>query len=174
MATQARIDSIETLELFRSRLIVFTNKMQLQNGEIGNEVRRTRAWLQTEQRMKWEGEIRRRRQILDQAEQELLSARMSSLHGDLSGRQNAVRKAARALAEAEDKLRKVREWSRNFDAATDPLVRKLDGLGRLIDSEMPKAIAFLSQTQRILAGYLETAVPAEHPAGPPPEEPGQP
>ncbi len=168
MATQARIDSVDALEFFRSRLIIFVNKARLNNAEVVNEVRRTRSWLQTDQRPHWEREIRRRRKVLDQVQQELLSARMSPLHGDLSGKQTAVRKASRALEEAEDKLRKVREWIRNFDSTMDPLVHRLESLNRLIDFKMPKGIVFLTQAQRAIAAYLETA--PSSPILPSPEE----
>ena len=71
MAKQVKVTSIETLDAFRSSLILFLSKAGSAVEEAGDEVRRTRVWLQQEQRMKWEGVLKRQRRQLEQAESEL-------------------------------------------------------------------------------------------------------
>ena len=75
MADQANVTSFDALETFRTNLILFLNKTRVRVDEVGDEIRRTRGWLQNDQRVHWEGEIRRRRRTLSQAEQELLLPR---------------------------------------------------------------------------------------------------
>lgn len=157
MATQARVASLDALGTFRSRLIVFINKAQNSVEEVADEVRRTRAWLESEQRVRWEMEIRRRRAHLSQAEAELMSARLSSLRENIAAQQMAVRKARAALAEAEEKLRLVKLWIRNFDSQFEPLTRKLDSFRHYSGVVLPKGVQFLHQVQNTLAAYSEIA-----------------
>ena len=57
MATQAKVTSIDALEEFRSRLIVFLNKAHAAVDQVNDDIRRTRTWIQHEQRTHWENEV---------------------------------------------------------------------------------------------------------------------
>jgi len=164
MSNAARITSIEALEAFRANLIVFVTKSRVYLDEVAGEIGRTRTWLQTECRRHWESEIRRRRRLLDLAEQDLLTARMSNLRDDLTAQQLAVRRAKHAVQEAEDKLALVKRWSREFDQLVDPHAKKLAGLRSVLDLELPKAIAYLVETEKILDAYAERGGVATVPA----------
>src|SRR5688500_17465346 len=125
---QARVTSLEALEAFRADLIVFLEEAHRSVDEVNDEVRRTRQWIQLEQRGFWQREIRKRQQKLDAAEGEPMTAKLSGLRDDVRAQEEAVRKAKAMLREAEEKRRKVRQWSRDYDHLLDPLVRKLEGL----------------------------------------------
>ena len=159
MAEQAKITSLDALESFRANLIVFMTTAHRCVDEAGDEVRRTRQWLQGEQRMHWEGEARRRKRVLDQAEADLYSARLSGLKDRTIVQEEAVRKSKRGMEEAEDKLRAVKKWNRDFDNATDSLVKRLEGMRYYLDHDMPKALAYLVQAQRTLESYAEPSAP---------------
>ena len=60
MDAQARVGSIDAIEAFRAALIRFTGRTKQALDDVTGEVKRTRGWLETEQRQKWEGELRRR------------------------------------------------------------------------------------------------------------------
>ena len=90
MATQARVTSIDVLESFRACLITYLTRSRLAVDDIADEVRRTRVWLQTDRRMHWEHEIRRRLKLLDQAQQELMTSRLTGHQEALLVRQAAV------------------------------------------------------------------------------------
>ena len=168
---QAKVTSLEALEAFRAHLIVFLDDAHRSVDEVNDEVRRTRQWVQLEQRGYWEREIRKRQQKLDAAEQELLSARLSGLRDNTRAQEDAVRRAKMQVREAEEKHRKVRQWSRDYDHFLEPLARKLEGLRHYLDADLPKALAFLLQAQRTLEAYaeIEPRRPAR-PAAPTPEE----
>ena len=159
MSEQAKITSLDALESFRANLIIFMTTAHRCVDEAGDEVRRTRQWLQGEQRMHWQGEARRRKRVLDQAEADLYSARLSDLKDRTIVQEEAVRKAKRAMAEAEDKLRMLKKWNRDFDNSTDQLVKRLEGMRFFLDHDMPKALAYLVQAQRTLEGYAEASTP---------------
>jgi len=169
MSIQAKVTSIEALELFRSNLILFLNKARRAVDDVGDEVRRTRSWLQTDRRMFWEHEIRRRIKMLDQAQQELMTVRMSGHQEAVLVRQAAVHKAERGLRDAEERLRRVKQWNRDYDSVADPAVKRLEGLRQHLDLDLPKAVAFLANAQKALEAYSEempTAAPSLVPSRP--------
>jgi DNA repair exonuclease SbcCD ATPase subunit len=173
MAIQAKVTSLDALESFRANLIVFLTTAHRCVDEVGDEVRRTRSWLQNEQRTHWEGELKRRRRVLEQVEQELFSAKLSGLRETTAAQQNAVIKSKRAVEEAEEKLRAVKHWNRNFESCSDPLVKQMESLRYYLDHDMPKALAFLVQAQKTLEAYTEIPAPQAAPptVAPPPENP---
>jgi hypothetical protein len=160
MATpQARVTSVEALEAFRASLIIFVSKSNSSLDQAMDEIRRTRGWIQNDQRTKWENEVRRRARALQQAEQELISARMSKALDNLSAQQAAVHKAKRALEEAQDKMRKVKLWMRDFDGLVEPMAKGLNSLRGYLDHELPQGIAYLAEVQKIMESYLEASKP---------------
>ena len=164
MATQAKVTSTEALEAFRASLVVFLAKARRALDDSNDEVRRTRQWLQHDQRVHWEGELRRRTRQLEQAQQELMSARLgTNQQSAVMARQMAVAKAQRDLAEVEGKLRKLKGWNQNYDSAADPIIKRMDKLRQALD-ELPKAIAYLVNVQKALDAYTDSAGPVTAPA----------
>jgi len=156
MADQAKVTSLDALELFRAKLIVFINRAQSSVDEVLDEVRRTRLWLLNDQRFHWEREIRRRQKLVEAAKAELMSARLSGLREVTSPQENAVRKAREALGEAEEKHRNVKRWTRDYEHSVEPLTRKIETLRSFLSHDMPKALAYLVQAQRTLEDYAGT------------------
>jgi hypothetical protein len=176
MAIQAKVTSTDALESFRASLIVFLGKAKRAVDDASDEVRRMRQWLQHDQRTHWESEFRRKTKQLEQAQAELMSARLGAAANQqsaLMNRQMAVAKAQREIGEVEGKLRKLKGWSLNFDAATEPVVKRVDKLRQSLD-ELPKAIAYLVSVQKALEDYADSAGPAGvlPPETPPPAETG--
>jgi chromosome segregation ATPase len=161
MSNQAKVTSTEALESFRAHLIVFATKAKLALDASGEEVRRTRQWLQHDQRSHFEGEHRRKTKQLEQAQQELMSIRLGAdahQQSALMSRQMAVAKAQRELAEIEGKLRKLKAWAQNFDASSEPVVKRMEHLRQSLN-QMPKAVAYLVGIQRALNAYTESGGP---------------
>jgi hypothetical protein len=160
MAAQARVSAVDALELFRTQLVQYSTRSHQCIDEVGDEIRRVRAWIQHDRRSHWEAELRRRRRDLDQAEQELLTAKLSSLRDSYTLQKNAVLRARRALAEAEEKIRAIKVWSRDFDNRVAPLLKQMEGLRQHLDIDLPKAIAFLLKAQDTLESYAALRPPA--------------
>ena len=152
---QVKVTSLDALESFRSRLILFLTKAGCSVSEVIDEVNRTRYWLQNDQRMHWEREFRRRTKILEQAEQELMTARLSNLRDTAGMQKMAVLKAKKALAEAEEKRRLVKQWNRNFGTLADPLTKKLESIRGFLDHDLPKGVTFLASAQKTLEDYTQ-------------------
>ena len=169
MAERAHVTSVEALEAFRSSLIVYLSKARPTLEEVSDEVLRTRLWLENEQRTHWESEVRRRTRTLEQAQQALFSAGISSLRDAGDAEKMAVQKARRALEEAEAKLKAVKQWAREFDNRAEPLTRQLDKLHTLLCTDLQKAAAELANVIKTLDAYMDVAPPdLEGTAAPPP------
>ena len=67
MAEKAQITSVEAIEAFRAKLIVFLGQARPVMDEVGNEMSRARFWLQEEQRRFWEQQLRLRARRLEEA-----------------------------------------------------------------------------------------------------------
>ena len=155
MATQAKITSVEAIELFRAALIVFTSQSRPALEEISSEMTRTRLWLQNDQRRFWENERRVRSKKLEQAQQELFNARISDFQETTSLLQMTVNRAQRAVREAEEKLARLKKWDRGLDNRSAPLLKEVEQMHSFLTAEMPKAVAYLSQVVRSLDAYTD-------------------
>jgi len=182
MAEQANVTSVEALEAFRAVLINYLEKAGQALDEVSEEVSRTRIWVQQTQPVFWDHEIHRRKRILEDAQQRLFSAELSSMRETSSGEQREVHRAREAYREAEAQAQKVKQWSRGFDSQVEVAAKKVDSLRTVITYEMPKAVAFLTQAIRALDAYNSGSRPTlDSPAAPTsegeaqtPEEPTQP
>jgi chromosome segregation ATPase len=160
MATQAQITSVEAIELFRAALIVFTSQARPALEEISGEMTRTRLWLQNDQRRFWENERRIRSKKLEQAQQELFSARLSQFQESTSLLMMAVHRTQHAVREAEEKLARLKRWDRELENRAAPLLKEVEQLHGFLTAEMPRAVAYLGQVVRTLDAYAEAGSPA--------------
>lgn len=160
MPERAHVASVDALDAFRANLVLYVNKARPALEEISAEVVRTRVWLEGEKRTYWEAELKRRKRIWDESQAALLSARISNFREETAAEVQAVHRAKRAYHEAEDKLRAVKRWNRDFDGSVQPLVKQMEKLQTLIYGDLPKAIAHLSEIMRTLEAYAEVSIPA--------------
>ena len=163
MAEQARISNLDAIETFRTALAVFMSKARQSVEMALDAVKRTRVWLDVEQPAFWKAQIKQRQKKLDQAQQELMSARMSEFVDTPSVQQMAVRKARAALEEAQAKLERTQGWAREYDRLVAPMVRKLDAMRDYVDTDLTVANASLVEIQKILEAYRETSMPPMSP-----------
>ncbi len=145
--------------------MVYLEKAGTTLDEINHEVRRTRHQLQNEKLLLWKMELRKRTKALDLARSEYFSARLVNTGTGVTGKQVAVRRATEAKREAEDKLRKIKKWCRDYDSEIEPLAKKVENLRQSLLYELPNAVAFLEQAAKSLSEYASmrpagTAAPA--------------
>lgn len=164
MADQARISNLDAIDAFRSALIVFISKTRQSLDQAQDAVKKNRGWLQTEQPQHWMAQIKQRQKKLDQAQAELMSARMSEFVDSPTVQQMAVRKCRYALEEAQQKLARTQAWARDFDRLVDPLAKKLDSLRDYLENDLAHAVTHLTEIQKILTTYAETSVPTPAPS----------
>jgi len=155
MPTHAKVTSVEALESFRNALIIYLSKARPTLEEVSSDFLRHRTWLETEQRLHWQNQVRSRTKKLDEAQTALFSAEISNLREATVAERMSVNKAKRSLQEAEDKLRMVKKWNREFDSRAAPLAKQLGKLQTILTTDVPHAIAYLTQTVKTLHDYAE-------------------
>ena len=161
MAAQAQITSVEAIELFRAALIVFTSQARPALEEVSSEMSGTRLWLENDQRRFWENERRVRNKKLEQAQQELSNARLSQFQDSTSLQLMVVHRAQQAVREAEEKLARLKRWSRELDNRSAPLLKEVEQLHSFLTAEMPKAVAYLTLVVRALDAYTDAGAPGK-------------
>lgn len=164
MSEGAHVSSIDALDSLRSGLMVYLEKARGALDEISDDVRRTRTWLQFDQRTFWDAEAKRRRRAWEEAKNDLFRATLATFQEAKSSHQMAVQKTKRALDEAELKQRIVKKWNEAFDSRIDPLAKKLERLRDTLARDMPSAVAFLAQAAKTLDAYTRVGAPGGAPA----------
>jgi len=189
MTGPARVESIDVIRAFRASLFKFAEVANTALSDAEGEMSRTLVWLETEQLNYWQGQIRKRSEIVSRA---LEAVRQKKLFKDSSGRtpsavdeEKALARAQRALAEAESKLVAVRQWTRKLEKEVNLYKGSVQRFATSVQVDIPAAGSRLDSMLESLDLYVtlkaeatEAAVaPAEGEAPPPPpveekEEPG--
>ena len=139
MAGNAQITSVEAIENFRAKLIVFLSQTRPVMEEVGNELSRTRLWLQNDQRMFWDHERRKRERKLEEAKQELFNATMSAIQsGTTALLQMTVQRSQRAVQESETKLKLLKRWDNELDNRAAPLMKQIGQLHGFLEVQHPR------------------------------------
>ena len=160
MPQRAHVTSFDAIETFRAHLINYVSKARPTLEEVSADVLRVKLWLQNEQRTHWEGQVRRRNKDLEEAQQALFSARISNLRDETAAEQLAYHRARRALDEALDKLRILKNWNREFDSRVDPLVKQMEKLHTLLAHDLTLAVAYLAEAVQTLDSYATMRAPS--------------
>jgi hypothetical protein len=155
MPDKAHVTSVDAIEAFRSALLVYISKARPALEEVSADVLRLRIWLEGEQRVRWEAELRRRMRALEQAQQTLFSSRLSKLRDESPLEVMAVHRAKQAVEEAQHKLKVLKQWNRNFESRVQPLVKQLEKFHSVLSLDLPKAGAHLAQITKSLEAYAE-------------------
>lgn len=164
MPDRAQVASLEAIEAFRARLIVYRDKAGRVLDEVSDEVVRARLWLQSDRVNHWQGQIRRCERELEARRQELFSAQLSGLREASCARQHAVVRARQQLREAEERLRKVSLWNRQFDQRVEAPARQMEKLRHTLAHDLAAALARLDAIGKTLAEYTApTDAPARIP-----------
>ena len=155
MANQAKVGSLDSIKSFRTSLVIFIERMTNALDDVGDEVKRTRNWILDEQVNYWRSMKRQWEKKLDQAEQELYSTRLSTMHNTNTEAQMNVRRATQKVDEIDGKIRTVQKWARDYDSIVEPLARRLDTYRDLLSTKYPKAIFQIDKTIETLESYAE-------------------
>jgi hypothetical protein len=168
MPQRANVTSVDAIRAFRTNLLVYLSKARPTLEEVSTEVMRTKLWIQNDQRTHWEGQMKRRGRQLEDAKAALFSSKMSNLREASAAEQAAVTKAQRLVHEAEEKLRMVKLWDRDFENRTDPMLKQMEKLTNSLTVDVPNAAADLAQSIKTLEEYAGMIAPGASLEPPPP------
>ena len=153
MSDKAHVSQVEALERFRSYLVLFLERANAVLDEVGEEAKRTRIWLQSEQKPHLLREMKRREREMEMLQQELFTARLSPLKVAKTGQQMQINRKRKEIRDLEATLRSVAGWMRNFDSVVETEARSVEKLRQVLDHEMKHALQNLSESYRLLSEY---------------------
>lgn len=159
MSDSAKISSTDALEAFRADLIQYIAKARVALEDMEGDVRRTQTWLDTDRVQHWGGQIKQWAGKLQQAEQELYSANLTSPQASHAFQKMNVLKARRKLEAAEEKMRLVKHWRQTFENRATPLLRQLDPMFHLVGQQLPQGVHSLGESIKALQAYAEKTQP---------------
>ena len=155
MPERAKVTSLEAIEDFRAKLIVYRDKAARVLDEVNDEVTRARLWLENERPVFWQNQIKQKTRELEQAQQELFSAQLSGLRDASFGQQAAVQKCRRAIRDAEERLKLVKQWQRQFDQRVSSPARQVEKLRHTLSNDLGQAVFWLNEVTKTLTDYTE-------------------
>jgi hypothetical protein len=174
----ARIESIDTIRLFRAALIKFIETCNAAMNDADSEMQQTLNWLEHEQYNFWQGQIRKRQDVVSKAKE---AVRAKKLFKDSAGRtpsavdeEKALRLAQVRLEEAEQKFANTRRYSRVLQKEIEVYKGSAQRFATTLQSDLPQATAMLGQMMDALDAYVSHAPPdsSTQPSAPVEEEQG--
>lgn len=170
MSGAARVESVDAIKELRVYLTKFQEAGSLALGDADSDINRTIRQLEGEWPTFWTGQVRKRQEILQKAEE---AFRFKRLYKDSSGNipsaveeQKAVQVAKKNLQDAQEKLTSVKRWSKQIQKE---LVLYRGGVARItnaIAAGMPAAIAHLGATVDNLEKYMGITAETGEPGAP--------
>ena len=161
----ARVDDISALSAMKVALVKFADSAQQSISDAESDVRRTLHWLDLEQTPYWNGQIRKRGELVSRCKEAL---RQKQLFKDSTGGQSSAVDELKALARAEAMLKDAHEKL----AATRAHLRKMQRLEMDFRGQMQKlsstlqldvvnGIARLTALTATLGDYAQSDAPAQ-------------
>lgn len=158
MSNTARVDSIDTLKVFRVSLVKFGEEANAALAGAESEMQRMIGWLERDQVSLWQMQIRKRQEGLSRAVEAL---RMKKLFPDSSGRfptpveeEKAVRKWKAAVEEAEQKLAACKKYVRVLQKAFMDYKGGVQRFSTWVGVEIPNAVTRLDRMVDKLEAYV--------------------
>ena len=164
MPDRAKVTSLEAIEDFRAKLVVYRDKARRVLDEVDHDVTRSRVWIENERPNYWQNQIRLRTRTLEQCQSELFSAELSGLRDSSYVQKAAVQKARQSISDAEEKLKITGQWARLFDHRVETPARQVEQLRQLLDHDLGKAVMWLNELIKSLGAYAELSPSAVLPA----------
>ena len=158
MSNTARVDSIDTLKVFRVALIKFGEEANAALASADAEMQRMVGWLERDQLSFWQMNLRKRQEGLSRAQEAL---RMKKLFPDSSGRfptpieeEKAVRKWKAAVEEAEQKIAACKKYVRILQKAIMDYKGGVQRFATWVEAEVPNAVQRLDRMVGTLEAYV--------------------
>ena len=92
---------------------------------------------------------------LERAKAEMFSVSMSKFQEVGAAQQLALHRAKEAHEEAQKKIVLLKKWDKELDNRAEPLVKQVDQFLSFVSTELPRAIAYITQAIKSLEAYAE-------------------
>jgi len=160
--SQANVRSVDALRDFKNALIAYAEEARNALNGVDMEVRRTRDWLDRDQLMYWQTQVKKRNEMVSQARADLFRRQISQGNSGSvsdSDQKEALRIAIQRLRNAEEKLAKVKKWSPVLQSAIAEYNSTARPLGDRIAGDLVNSLALLDRMVASLDAYMALKAP---------------
>ena len=162
MADRARIHSIDALARFRPALVAFVEECNSALLSAEADAARAVIRIRNDREPYWKRQIRLREEVLKSAKSELAMKKIMRDADDARAdvdQVKAVEKARRRVAEAQEKHALCKQWARKLEQEQPNFRGQVGALKRVLEAEMPRAIAELDRMGAALEDYTKMTKP---------------
>jgi hypothetical protein len=163
MGEHAAVHSIDGLKDFRVALALFSEEALAALGAVNMEVRRTVQWVTYDRRAYWQEQIKRRREMVSQAQAEVFRRKLAKTADNapaMSEQKELLRKAEASLRDAEHRMGLVKKWEPLLQQAVLEYHASTRRISNLASGDVPRAIALLERLIDALEAYVREAPPS--------------
>lgn len=161
--SQANVRSVEAIKEFELALMNFAEDGRVALGAMEMEIRQLRNWLQRDQYSYWMGQVKRSKEAIAEALSDLHRRQLSQANSDAvsdSDQKEAVRVAKRRLAEAEDKVDRIKRWGPVLEHALSEYHSQSQPLGDKLSGGLVGTLAMLERMIVALEEYQAIQAPS--------------
>jgi hypothetical protein len=159
MPESARVQSVDDIRAFRAVLIKFAEEAQTSLISAETELQRTLHWLQGQQTLHWQDQIRKRTEMVNRCKQ---AVRDKRLYKDSTGsypsaheEEKALRLALARLEEATQKLAATQKYARVLHREILLYKGQVQRFSTVAQVDLPHAVAWLDRVVVKLQAYAE-------------------
>jgi hypothetical protein len=165
MSTSANVQSLESIEAVRRAMLLFDEQVADALTELGSEMRRMLDWLEHDRPRFWKTQVRKAHDQVHDAQQALHRCLMFPIGTERPScyeERMALKKAEARFVYCQEKEQRVRHWQRTVQHELFEYEGRISQLVRLVEVDMPQALAVLTRIVRRLEEYHTVRVGSPH------------
>ena len=158
----ARVTSLDALRNFKAALQLFAEDSTIALSEASSDAQRGVWYVANDCKAHWTRELKKRNEKLQQAKAELFKKQLESNDTRTSAvveRKN-VQKWEAAVAQAEQKLQRIKHWSNALERDFMLFKAGVQGMSNIVASDIPSATARIERMIKSLEEYIHLAAPS--------------
>ena len=158
MGQQARVTSVEAIQLFRGSLIEFGDETRDAVEMLILEVRRAIEWLEHDRSRYWPAQVRKASDAVVTARNDLERCELAVRAEDRKSclvEKKALRRAKERLKLCERKVELVKHWKRTLHHEVREFQGQMFKMTDFLDTDLPRALATLERITAALDRYTQ-------------------
>ncbi|MCA8996991.1 MAG: hypothetical protein KDA80_08395 [Planctomycetaceae bacterium] len=160
----ANVRDIDAIRHFRASLLKFAEELERALQSMFLEVQRGREWIEHDRPHYWTVQTRRAFDLVAATRSALNTCQMRTVAGRRPScieEKQAYERAKRRLQHCQEQGERIKNWTVKVHHDSDEFHARLARLGRLLESDIPQALALLERTIATLESYAEIAPPGD-------------
>jgi hypothetical protein len=170
----ANIRDIEALHNFRAKLMRFAEEVDGSLQTLHLETRRAIEWIEFDCPHYWTAQMRKSFDLVASTRTALTTCQMRTVAGRRSScieEKVAYDRAKRRLQHCQEQIEQIKRWAQKIRHDSEEFQGRLTALRRLLDQDIPQALAWLERSSAALERYADLSRPAGNDSAPAPFRP---